>query len=243
MFSGIATAALVKKMKVTETKKGELIFECPMCDHQFNRKYNRDRHMELIHKLPRPDLPHLFPNLVKKSKETQTSEEMKNELLKAEENLKSEESMESEENQKSEEFKKFEETKKYEEIFEAAAMDTDKEGISPDEEHSRLTKICPKSGRVVKKARMNKESKKKPLPTPKGAEIVKLPIQNVLIRRNAVPCMSVHFCGTCPYFNKHRYIMLSNESALVLVPVCEKCSKLNMSLSKTVQEFKKTLKD
>ncbi|MCP4365511.1 MAG: hypothetical protein GY800_09475, partial [Planctomycetes bacterium] len=97
-------------------KKEEPIFECPMCDHQFNCKYNRDRHMELIHKMPRPDLPPLFPNLVKKSKETQTLEEMKKESLKAEENPKSEESMESEENQKSEEFKKIVEIKKSEEI-------------------------------------------------------------------------------------------------------------------------------
>ncbi|MCP4347242.1 MAG: hypothetical protein GY795_17155, partial [Desulfobacterales bacterium] len=58
-----------KPVKVDEKKKEEPVFECPICDGQFNRKYNRDRHMELIHKMPRPDLPPLFPDVVKKHPE------------------------------------------------------------------------------------------------------------------------------------------------------------------------------
>ncbi len=41
--------------------KESTYYVCEVCPATFNRKYNRDRHMEHIHKVPRPVLPPLFP--------------------------------------------------------------------------------------------------------------------------------------------------------------------------------------
>jgi len=80
MFTGLAVGAAVAEMKEkkkakqasdavlasrnktvvkSEIKENEEVspkeeFKCEICPALFNRRYNRDRHMELIHKVPRP---------------------------------------------------------------------------------------------------------------------------------------------------------------------------------------------
>ncbi len=244
MFSAMAAAALVEKKKALEKNKEEPIFECPICDGQFNRKYNRDRHMELIHKKPRPNLPPLFPELVNKDS-TQKSEETR----KPEESKKSEEMKQTMKTEEKSEEKKKPKVPKKPEAKSEETMEADKENIPPtiQEEKfcSKPTKICPESCHPIKKAKIVKEDSMdtNPPPNQSNPQVAKLPIQDVFIGRNAIPSLSVHFCGTCSYPNKHRYILLSNGGALVIIPVCEKCNDFNMRLSKTVHEFKKTLKD
>ncbi len=36
-------------------------YVCDICKARFNRRYNRDRHVELTHKVPRPGKPPLYP--------------------------------------------------------------------------------------------------------------------------------------------------------------------------------------
>ena len=82
MFSPVAVAAIVSQKeeegedvdeKETIKKKfpekypekvPEKVYPCPECGFEFSRKFNRDKHMELIHKMPRPDLPPLYPEKV-----------------------------------------------------------------------------------------------------------------------------------------------------------------------------------
>ena len=47
-----------------ETKE----FPCHICHLVFNRKFNRDKHIELIHRIPRPERPPLYPTLVEYQK-------------------------------------------------------------------------------------------------------------------------------------------------------------------------------
>ncbi|MCP4345923.1 MAG: hypothetical protein GY795_10415, partial [Desulfobacterales bacterium] len=160
-----------KPMKVDEMKKEEPVFECPICDGQFNRKYNRDRHMELIHKMPRPDLPPLFPDVVKKHPE---------------------ESQKLKESQKSKESHQVSES----------IMET---GISPVpanviEEESRSTKVCPQSGRTIKKVKMGPEPKKNEdvametgTSSQTEPQVMQLPIQNILTGRTMTSGLTVHF--------------------------------------------------
>ena len=59
------------------SKPDPIIFDCPVCTATFNRRFNRDRHVELIHKQPRPDLPPLYPdklNQVTTADESSTGE-------------------------------------------------------------------------------------------------------------------------------------------------------------------------
>ncbi len=60
MFTGIGGVAEGFATKQSKEMKDKTYF-CEVCPATFNRKYNRDRHMELIHKVPRPVLPPLFP--------------------------------------------------------------------------------------------------------------------------------------------------------------------------------------
>ena len=90
MFSGLAVAAMVEMEKkrmeneveevvsAVETEEviepiekspNDEVYECQVCLAQFNRRYNRDRHVELIHGVPRPGgRPPLFPNKVNLAK-------------------------------------------------------------------------------------------------------------------------------------------------------------------------------
>ncbi len=77
MFTGIGAVAeafaakqskeMNDKINETMTRKFDKIndkestyYVCKVCPTTFNRRYNRDRHMELVHKVPRPVLPPLF---------------------------------------------------------------------------------------------------------------------------------------------------------------------------------------
>ena len=44
-------------------------FPCHICHLVFNRKFNRDKHIELIHRIPRPERPPLYPKLVEYQEE------------------------------------------------------------------------------------------------------------------------------------------------------------------------------
>ncbi len=39
-------------------------YVCEHCPAKFNRRYNRDRHVELVHKIPRLGKPPLFPKII-----------------------------------------------------------------------------------------------------------------------------------------------------------------------------------
>ena len=55
MFSGIAVAGMQKPKP----------YGCTVCEVHFNKRFNRDRHMEVIHKVPRPAGPPLYPEMLK----------------------------------------------------------------------------------------------------------------------------------------------------------------------------------
>ncbi len=62
MFSGIgavAEAFAARHSKPVNDKETSF-YICEVCPATFNRRYNRDRHMEHVHKVPRPNLPPLF---------------------------------------------------------------------------------------------------------------------------------------------------------------------------------------
>ncbi len=63
MISGIGAAAeaFATKHNKPANEKEISYHVCKVCPTTFNRRYNRDRHMELVHKVPRPILPPLFP--------------------------------------------------------------------------------------------------------------------------------------------------------------------------------------
>ncbi len=76
MIGGMAAAAMTsiaaKKKNKTSKENGDQKPEAPtsnyVCEHclaMFNRRYNRDRHVELVHKVPRPGKPPLFPKIIK----------------------------------------------------------------------------------------------------------------------------------------------------------------------------------
>ncbi|MCP3668185.1 MAG: hypothetical protein GY696_37810, partial [Gammaproteobacteria bacterium] len=76
MISGMAAAAMAsiaaKKKNKPSKENGDQKPEAPtsyyVCEHcpaMFNRRYNRDRHVELVHKMPRPGKPPLFPKTIK----------------------------------------------------------------------------------------------------------------------------------------------------------------------------------
>ena len=74
-------------------------------------------------------------------------------------------------------------------------------------------------------------------------QVVQLPIQTEITGRSMANTLAIYFCGTCAYPNKHRYILLSNGEAIVMVPICQKCNKLNMTLSTTIRKFDKCGKE
>ena len=84
-------------------------FECDVCGHVFNRKFNRDRHVELIHKVPRPEKPSLYLKEESKDRpEVQVSE--KEDKTKEVGVIKVDEEEEDEEEEELEEVEKVEET-------------------------------------------------------------------------------------------------------------------------------------
>ncbi len=124
MFTGIATAAMLAK------KKEEPVFECPVCYGRFNRKFNRDRHMELMHKMPRPDLPPLYPNILKKP--VQKPEEPGKEVETPMDAMEPEEVKTPTDVKKPEEVKKPAKVKKSEEVQKAdETMETNMGNIPP----------------------------------------------------------------------------------------------------------------
>ncbi len=256
MFTGIATAAMLAK------KKEEPVFECPVCYGHFNRKFNRDRHMELMHKMPRPDLPPLYPNILKKpvQKPEESGKVKKSEEVKSPTDVKKPEEVKTPTDvKKPEEVKKPAMMKKSEKVQKAdETMETNMENIPPvlrkaipeKKIQSRPTKRCPQPACPAKKVKFMKPEPKnneddsmetQPEPEPEP-QVTHLPIQNLLTGRTNTQGLTVHFCGSCDYANKHRYIILSNGHALVMVPVCEKCNELNMTMAKTIQDFKKNMK-
>jgi len=253
MFSGPIAAAAYAEMKKSAdkkkatmkkeedtTKKEEPVFQCTVCSALFNRKFNRDRHMELIHKIQRPDGPPLYPNVIKKVEEPQPIET---------ENSADDQSEDSNQNQSEDSMQMNIETEPVKD-FEKPSVEAKK----PEKEYSHPTRISPSSGRIVKKAKrvipVDAAAKKQeedakmemcaddsiPSTDPK---VIQLPLQAAARGNTLTPTMTVHFCGSCNYANKHRYIMLANGHALVMVPICERCNELNLTLSKTVQEFQK----
>jgi len=56
----------VEAKKPLEAKKPvgdtDIIYKCKVCPAKFTRRFNRDRHMELVHKVARPEKPPLYPD-------------------------------------------------------------------------------------------------------------------------------------------------------------------------------------
>ncbi len=59
MFTGPIVADVMKKK--------EELFKCTVCNAEFSRRFNRDKHVETIHKIPRPDKPSLYPEILSKN--------------------------------------------------------------------------------------------------------------------------------------------------------------------------------
>ncbi|MCP3668103.1 MAG: hypothetical protein GY696_37370 [Gammaproteobacteria bacterium] len=62
MFTGIGAVAeaFAARHNKPVNKKETSFYVCEICPATFNRRYNRDRHMEHVHKVPRPNLPPLY---------------------------------------------------------------------------------------------------------------------------------------------------------------------------------------
>ncbi|MCP4346438.1 MAG: hypothetical protein GY795_13030 [Desulfobacterales bacterium] len=56
-------------------KKKEELFKCTVCNAEFSRRFNRDKHVETVHKIPRPDKPPLYPEMLSKNPQNANEEE------------------------------------------------------------------------------------------------------------------------------------------------------------------------
>ncbi len=81
MIGGMAAMASIAAKKVDKPSKEDVEtsvpkevdckpneptynYVCERCPAKFNRRYNRDRHVELVHKIPRPGKSALFPKII-----------------------------------------------------------------------------------------------------------------------------------------------------------------------------------
>ncbi len=173
-------------------KPADPTFDCKICAAEFTRRFNRDRHMELIHKIPRPDLPPLYPEVLKNA--TPVLEPPKAESL----------------------------------------IPIGSPPMKPSEfSASQPAMKKPKTEEV-------KEEPRKNYPPEANLAVTNLPINHEVTPRRLMPTMTIHFCGLCDYPNRHRYIMMNNGHAVVMVPVCQTCNKLNIALSKTLRQVQQS---
>jgi len=108
---------------------------------------------------------------------------------------------------------------------------------------STMSQLKPETD-TSKPATVEPENAKKKQQKIRGdLEVIQLPITTAAIGQILTPVMTVYYCGTCAYPEKHRYILLENGTALLSTPVCKECNNLNLAVVKTIEEMKKQTAD
>lgn len=246
MFGGIALAAAKKRKlemekvvkhsepderKIPKESDPEPDFPCLVCPSHFNRKFNRDRHMEVMHKVPRQMLRvRKTPKPAVAMPEDNTQKEVQTDETRME-------------------VPTIDDTPPLMIVEE----DTNEEpwiGKQPSEPHTSPveTEVTPKTVRkptleiqTIKTTKFKETSTDKAstnICSTSQAKLVKIPIDNGMYGPNMTPSLTIHFCGKCDYPTKHKYCILSNGHAVLMVPTCDKCKELNLLISKTVQKFR-----
>ena len=259
MFTAVASAAMLKNLKEKELegedvdeketiKRGPKLYPCPQCGYKFNRRFNRDKHVELIHKIPRPERPPLYPQKVKyisekpeEKKKNQPAEPKPKEKMSAK-------PVESEEKKKSVEPK--EKTPELSKSPTLILPPEKKKSPIKEEMPAKLEKqvriFDPESMPQAKRQKGDIEIKKEPpaalpvlKPKPSDSE-KKSPwgrktFQKAIVVQTQLPVLTVYYCGQCLSPRHHRYVQLPEKDAVLLVPICKKCNELNLSLEKSIK--------
>ena len=216
-------------------REEERTFPCNICDKIFSRKYNRDKHMELVHKVPRPDHPPLFPEILKKATEEKKTDSQKKPVEKNDPENKSEPAKKSLEKNTDLQKKPTEKKLGPENKPEPAKNTAEK---NPQK---KLKKIVSekKPVKTVSLKRPTNESPDSP------AKKVKLAYQNgdvkeiLLDNETKSRPICMQYCGNCGDVNKHKYVIAIVNDNLTLAPICVKCNELNITFYKPLLAFQK----
>ena len=234
MFTIPAVAAAVEQQKkIIKSTDDEAVvkpmFSCPVCDITFNRRFNRDRHVEGVHKLPKPAHVPIkvgrkpgVKKLGKKPEEQVPKEEVEKPSVTQPEKIPGDQS--------------------------------DKPPILPEktlEMEITVEEEVPKKEPIEKDHDEKKVAMKRPAdplpatpakkPTqPEDLPVTKLPIQHIInFGKSMMPAVTIQYCGMCEYPKKHKVIHLSTGHAMVVIPLCKNCKELNLAVTDVVKHAKK----
>lgn len=200
----------IKKLQKPENKH----FLCPVCGNEFNRKFNRDKHMELIHKIPRPDAPPLYPGKVEYIVPVEVKSPKKEEKAKPEK-------------------KDVEEKVKPEKEAEVEVMDT-LPASAPEEKAPQIKRKRPDTLGLKPQKKPESSSLKKPVVEAKPWS--KKELQAVIYNEKLLPVLTIYYCGQCLSPKNHKYIELPDKDAVVIVPICKMCNNLNACIGQAVKD-------
>jgi hypothetical protein len=231
MFAAVADAAfLVETQKAKKEEEVEPIFNCPICVAKFGRRFNRDRHVELIHKIPRPDLPPLYPEKLNLKEHTvdvpKTPEDNVSPILPKPTK------------------KIFKIQSEVTPVLPKKKLTEGKRSFSHTKKSSEAAPVLPKKKLAEGKRPSSDDDDYDELPAkkvhcPQDLPVTQVPIQHEIpLSRTMMPMISLHYCGTCDYPKKHRFVQLSNGHAVVIVPLCEECKELNLAITTVVKDVK-----
>jgi hypothetical protein len=300
MFTGIAVAEMMNKNKDPrytaddeESSEEEMevkkLFKCTICHARFTRRFNRDRHMELLHKVPRPDRPPLYPDVVTNAEpvlepppaieawpigapepvidvfDQFSGKKRKNKVIAEPEKTTkpvpnaSEESSSSKKGETSASVAQPPSTTKKQKSTSVAETSTLEESLSSKKQKSKpvvettVLEESPSSKKskqtsTLEESPSSKKQKTKveepvyPEAPCDDLGVIRLPQETEHRGTSSTPLLAVRFCGSCNYFNRHRYILLNNGHAVVTVPMCERCNKLNRRIARVIDGFQKQMK-
>lgn len=219
MFAPVAAAAILNMAKNNEEmgedvdeketiKQVDKFYHCPECGYKSNRRFNRDKHMELIHKVPRLDKPPLYPDkvnyVIPEKKEAEVQTELPPAKLPKQDQIQSNPHQEFELSEK----------KKNE---------------------SEVPEMVRESVKRKRPDTLNLEKKEEVKPEKKATWGRKM-LQSALVgKKSQLPVLTVYYCGQCMSPNHHRYVQLSEGDAVLLIPICKHCNQLNLSFEKSVK--------